>query len=125
MVHRIAAVRLHAVAHLHRYERGRHDDSALPQVDKLAIQAVAAWSSFIAEMQTASASAQLLHRLPAMIRPMRNRALVADLSAARSPCNRNRNRRLVDIQPDESAIFHVVAPPFLRLGAGPSGTILE
>jgi len=37
----------------------------------------------------------------------------------------DRYRRLMDIQPDESAILHLVSPPFLRLGTGQSGATLE
>ena len=123
--HRIAAVRLHPVARLHRDERGRHHDAIMPHLDKLAMQAVAAWSGFIAEMQTPSAGAKLLHQLADMIRAVRNRAPVTDLSATLALCNRDRNRRLMDIQPDEHAILHMVSPPFLRLGTGPSGATLE
>lgn len=39
--------------------------------------------------------------------------------------DRDGDRRLVDIKPDECAILHVVPPPFLRLGASLSGATLE
>src|SRR5690554_4282877 len=60
-----------------------------------------------------------------MICPMRHLAPVANLAAALTARNRNRYRRLMDIQPDERAILHMVSPPFVRLGTGPSGATLE
>ena len=39
--------------------------------------------------------------------------------------SRNGDRRLVDSQPDEHAILHMVSPPFLRLGTSQSGATLE
>ena len=68
---------------------------------------------------------KLLHKLADMIRTVRNRAPVTDLSSALALRNGDRNRRLVDIQSDEHAMLHTVSPPFLRLGSGPSGATLE
>ena len=78
--HGIAAVRLQAIARLHRNERGRHDNAVMPHFDKLAIQAVSAWSCFVAEKQSTSAGAKLLHQLADVIRTVRNRTTVTDLS---------------------------------------------
>jgi hypothetical protein len=123
--HRIAPVRLHPVARLHRNERRGHNDAVVPHLDKLAMQAVAAGTRFIAEMQLRSASGQLLHQLADMIGPVRHRPQVADLTTALALRTCDRDRRLVDIQPDERAILHSVSPPFLRLGTRQSGETLE
>lgn len=104
--------------------RGDHD-AVVPHLDKLAVQAITARPHFIVEMQSTSACGQFLNQLSNMIRPVRNRAPVADLAAALSARNRNRYRRFMDIQPDERATLHMVSPPFLRLGTGPSGATLE
>lgn len=53
------------------------------------------------------------------------RSKVADLAASLALRNRYRNRRLVDILPDERAFLHVVSPPFLRLGTRQPGATLE
>ena len=42
---------------------------------------------------------------------MRDGAEVTDLAASNTFGNRYRNRRLVEIQPDERAILHLVSPP--------------
>ena len=121
----VAPVGLHPVAGLHRDERGRDDHTVVPEVGQLAMQAIAAGPGFIAEVQSAPVGAQLLGQLADMVGAVGERAPVADLTAPFSPCNGHRNRRLVDIQPDEHAILHLVSPPFLRLGASQSGATLE
>ena len=45
-----------------------------------------------------------------MIGPVRNRPPVVDLTATFPPRNRQRNRRLVDIPPDERAYLHALSP---------------
>jgi hypothetical protein len=42
----------------------------MPQLDKLAIQGIAAWARLIAEIQTTFASTKLLHQLADVIRTM-------------------------------------------------------
>lgn len=76
-------------------------------------------------MQPRSTGLQLLDQFADVIRLVRHRPQVANLAAPLTLCNRDRNRRLVDIQSDEHAILHLVSPPFLRLGAGQSGATLE
>ena len=123
--HGIAAVRLHAIARRHRHERWRHNNAIMPQLDKLAIQPIPAWACLAARMQTTSAGAKLLHQLADMIRTVRNRAPVTDLSPTVALRNRDRNRRLMDIQSDEHAMPRRIASPFLRLGTDPSGATLR
>ena len=50
---------------------------------------------------------------------------MADLAAPFALRDRPRDRRLVDIQPDERAILHVVSAPFVRRGARQQGATLE
>jgi hypothetical protein len=50
---------------------------------------------------------------------------MADLTATLTLCDCDRNRRLVNIQPNERAIVHLVSPPFLRLGTGQPDATLE
>ncbi|PIL17962.1 hypothetical protein P775_22270 [Puniceibacterium antarcticum] len=97
----------------------------MPQLDKLAMQAITGWPSLIAEMQTTSASAELLHQLSDVIGPVLNRPPVADLTTTPILCDCDRNCRLMDIQPNKRAIEHLFSPPFLRLGTSQSGATLE
>jgi hypothetical protein len=89
------------------------------------MKAIAAWPCFIAEMQPPSVRRQSFDQLPDMIRAVRNRAPVANFTPAFAVRYRDRNRCLMNIQPDEHAILHVVSPPFLRLGTSQSGATLE
>jgi hypothetical protein len=123
--HRNAPVRLHPVACLHRDERGGHNDAVVPHLDRLAMQAVAAGTRFIAEMQPRSASCEPLHQLADVIGTMRHRPQMADLTTALALRDCDRDRRLVDIQPDERAILHAVSDAFLRPGTSQSGATLE
>lgn len=75
-------------------------------------------------MELVTAGTQFLDKLPKMVGAMRDCAEVTDLAASNAFGNRNRNRRLVDIQSDERAILHLVSPPLLRLGTGSSGATL-
>ena len=50
---------------------------------------------------------------------------MADMRATFPLRNRDRDRRLMDIKPDERATLHVVSPPFLRLGTRQPGAALE
>jgi hypothetical protein len=84
----------------------------MPHLDELAAQAITARPCLIAEMQARSASRQPLYQLANVIGPVGNRSPVPNLTASLTLRNRNRNRRLVDIQPDERATLHVVSPPF-------------
>jgi hypothetical protein len=72
-------------------------------------------------MQPRSASRQLLNQPADMIGPVRHRSKVAHLTTALALRNGDRDRRLVDIQPDEGAILHPVSPPFLRPGTRQPG----
>ena len=65
------------------------------------------------------------HQFARLIRTVRHRSEVADFTAPFALRNLHRNRRLVDIQPDERAILHLVSSPFLRLGARKPGATLE
>jgi hypothetical protein len=56
---------------------------------------------------------------------MGNRPQMPHLTSAFSLRDGDRNRCLVDIQPDEPAVLHVVSPPFPRPGASQSGETLE
>ena len=123
--HSIAAVRLHPVPRLYRNERRRHHDAVMPQFNKLTVKTIPTRPRLVTEMQSTSRCGQLLHQLADMIGPVQNRAPVANLTATFPPRNRDRNRRLVDIQPDERATLHLVSPPFLRHGTRPSGATLE
>ena len=87
--HRIAAIRLHTVARLHRNERWCDHDAVMPHLDKLPVQTVAARPSLIAETQPASARSQLFHQLTDMIRAVRHRPQMPDLPAALSHRNRD------------------------------------
>ena len=118
--HGIATVRLHAVARFHGDERGRDHDAVVTQLDKLSIQAVAAWPGCAAEMKPPPVPRQSFDQLANMIGAVRERAPGANLAPTLALRHRNRCRRLVDSQPDEQAILHAVSPPFLRLGASQS-----
>lgn len=61
--HRVAAVRLDPVARLYGDERGRDHDAVMPHLDELAVQAMAARSGLMAEMQPDAVSAEILHSL--------------------------------------------------------------
>lgn len=50
---------------------------------------------------------------------------MAHLAPTLTPRDRDGYRCLMEIQPDEYAILHLVSPPFLRLGTSQSGAILE
>jgi transposase InsO family protein len=76
-------------------------------------------------MKATPVHAQLLHQLADMIRVVLNCAVVADLLTTLTLCDRDRNRRLVDIQSDEPIIMCLVSPAFLRLGTSQSGATLE
>jgi hypothetical protein len=93
----------------------------MPHPDKLAVQNIAAGTCFMAEVQPRSASRQLLNQFADMIGPVRHRSPVAHLTTAFALRTCDRYRRLVDIQPDESAILHAVPPPVLRPGTRQSG----
>ena len=106
-------------------ERGGHDNAIMAQLKKLAIQPIPAWAGLVAEMRRASAGTKLLHKLADRIRTVQNRAPVTVLSSALALRNSDRNRRLVEIQSGDHAMLHMVSPPFLRIGTGPSGANLE
>ena len=95
------------------------------QLHDLPVKAITARPGLIAEMEPTAAHAQRLHQLADMIRAVRNCPPVADLTATLPLCDRDRNRRLVDIQPYERAILYLVSPPFLKLGTSQSGATLE
>ncbi len=57
----------------------------MSQFNKLAVQAIATWSGFIAEMQVTPTSAQFLYQLPDVVRAVWNCPPVADLTAT-LPC---------------------------------------
>jgi hypothetical protein len=97
----------------------------VPHLDQLAVKTIATGTRFIAEMQPPSVGGQLLSQFTDVIGTMRHRPPVADFAAAFALCNRDRNRGLVNIKPNERAILHVVSPPFLRLGASQSDATLE
>lgn len=123
--HRVTTVSLHPVARLHRDQRRGNYDAVMPHLENLAMKAIAARTRLIAEMQPCPACRQPLRQLAHMIGAVRHRSPVADLPTTFALRDRHRNRRLVDIQPDERAILHLVSPPFLRLGARQPGAILE
>jgi hypothetical protein len=50
---------------------------------------------------------------------------VPHFAASIALSKRHRNRRLMDIQPDQHDILQLVSPPFLRLGASQSGATLK
>uniref|UniRef100_A4WY29 Uncharacterized protein n=1 Tax=Cereibacter sphaeroides (strain ATCC 17025 / ATH 2.4.3) TaxID=349102 RepID=A4WY29_CERS5 len=83
------------------------------------------WPQGPASLEPPSVAARLLGRPADVIGPVRDRAPVPDLAPAFSLRNSHRDRRLVDIQPDERAVLHAVSPPFSRLGTSPSGATLE
>ena len=89
------------------------------------MQVIAARPCFIAETQWTTFNDQLLHQLADVIRAVRNCPRVTDLAAAFVLGDRHRDRCLVDIQPDERAILHLVFRPFMRLGARQPGATLE
>lgn len=108
--HRVAVVRLHPVVRLYGDERRRNHDAVMPQINELAVQAIAARPGLVAEMQTDAVSAELLHQLLDMIGPMRDRPSVPHLAATFPLYDCDGNRRLVDIQPNESTTLHAVSP---------------
>jgi hypothetical protein len=121
----IAAVGLHPIACLHRDERGGEDHAVVTQLDELPVDAVAAGAGLIAEMRRSPLAAQLLGQFADAIGAVGDRAPVAHFTASFPTRDRDRDRRLVDIQPDEHGILHPVSPPFMRPGAGMSGATLE
>ena len=74
-------------------------DAVMSRFKKLAVQAIATWSSFIAEMQAKPISTQLLDQLPDVVRAVWNCPPAADLAATLPLCDRERYRRLMDIRP--------------------------
>ena len=82
----------------------------MPHLDQLAVKTIATGTRFIAEMQPSPAGRQLLGQLANVIGTMRHRSPMADLAASFALCNRDRDRRLVNIKPDERAILHLVLP---------------
>ena len=71
------------------------------------------------------ASRQLLCQRADRIGPVRHRSPVADLTAALALRSCGRDRRLMDIQPDEPAVLHPVSAPVLRLGTRQPGATPE
>ena len=127
----VTPVGLHPVAGFHRNERGSDDHTLVPEAGELPMNAIAARTverfsrSTIAKVQQTPVGTQPPGKLADMIGAVGNGAPVAHFAAASSTRNGHRDRRFVDIQPDKQAILHLVSPPFLRLGASPSGAILE
>jgi len=69
----ITAVRLHAVTSLHGDQRRRDDRAIVPQLDKLAVQAIATGPGLVAEMKPTADSAQLVDQFSYMVGPVQNR----------------------------------------------------
>ncbi|UIJ32834.1 hypothetical protein LV780_17130 [Cereibacter azotoformans] len=92
----------------------------MPEFGQLAMEAMAARPRLVAEMEPPSVAAQLLGRPADVIGPVLDRAPVPDLAPAFSLRYSHRDRRLVDIQPDERAVLHAVSPSFSRLGTRPA-----
>lgn len=81
----------------------------MPHLDKLAVEAIAAGPSLMAEVKPRSACRQLLHQLADLIWPVRHGSPMPDLTATRALGNGNGYRCLRDVQPDKRAMFHPVA----------------
>jgi hypothetical protein len=79
----------------------------------------------MAEMQTRFASRQRLNPLADRVGPVRHHSKVAQLTAAPALRCCGRDRRLVDIQPDEPAVLHPVSLPFWRRGTRQPGATPE
>ncbi len=121
----VSPVGLHPVTGLHRDERGRDNQAIVPEIGQLPVEAIAAGPGFVAEVKLTPATTQLLGQPADVVGAVVDRAPVAKLTAPLFPCDGDRDRRLVDVQPNKDDILHAVSPPFLRLGASPSGEILE
>jgi hypothetical protein len=93
----------------------------MPHLDNLAMEAIVARSSLIAEMQLRPACRQFLNQFAYLVGPVRHRSLVTDFTAPFALRYRHRDRRLVDIQPDKRDILHVVSPPFFKARRPPAG----
>lgn len=89
------------------------------------MQTTAARSGLIAEMQPDAVSAELLHKLPATTRSMRDRPPMSHFAATFPLSDFNRNRCLANIQRDDSASLHPASPPFLKSGASQLGATVE
>src|SRR5579883_1333760 len=96
-----------------------------PSSRQLPMQAITAGAGLVAKAQPSAALGQLLRQLGDLIGAIGDDPQVADFAAPHPFGHRNRNRRLVDIQPYENVILHQARSPCLRLGAGPSGAILD
>lgn len=70
--HRIATVRLHPVARLHRDQRGCHDDAIVAHLSELPVQAIAARPCGKARTQPTAFNSQLRHPLADVIRTVRD-----------------------------------------------------
>ncbi|OJF92803.1 hypothetical protein AX760_22215 [Pararhizobium antarcticum] len=68
---------------------------------------------------------ELVGKLADMIGSVRDCAPMPHFADPVAWRNRQRNCRLVDIQPDKHDILHLVSAPFVRLGASQSGETLE
>ncbi len=86
--HGIAAIGLHPFTRLHRDQGRRHHDAIVPQLDELTIEAIAAGTRLIAEMQPLPAGRQLLSQFADLISTMQHRPPVAEpLKNALRPCS--------------------------------------
>jgi hypothetical protein len=122
---RVTPVGLDPVAWLHRNERRRHHHAFMTKGDQLTIKAISARPSFVTEGQGTSALRQALNQFLDVIGVVEKIAEFADLTAPNALCNRDGDRRLMDIQSNENNIIHQARPPCLRLGAGQPGAILD
>ena len=119
----IAAVGLHPVACLHRDERGGGDHAVMPDLGELPVEAIAAGAGLI--MQQSPVTAKLLGQFADMIGAVENRTQWRT-SPPRSPCAIATEIVALWTSSPTNMVFCIWSlPPFMRLGASPSGATLE
>jgi hypothetical protein len=121
----VAAIGLDPISSLGRNQRRSHDDAVMPASAQQPMQPIATRASLVTDAQPTTAVAQSLCQLQQDLDAVLDNADLADFAVAPTFCDRNRNRRLVHIQPNVSGSIHQACLPCIRLCARAFGTILD
>ena len=125
-IDRIPPVGLDPLTWLSRDQRWRDDGAFVPRSGELSLNSVTAWPGFITEPQFSSRRSQLHGQRLHGSRRIGDLPMLAHFSPQARLGQRNRYRILVHVKADIcDRLRHDPSPLCMRLGTGPSGTILE
>jgi hypothetical protein len=111
---RVTAVGLHPVARLGGDERRRDDDALDAEGCELAVQRVAGRTGLVGDAQPGPGTAEALEQLADRRRVIRDLPVV--LRVAERPSDRDGDRRLVHVEPDEPrTLLHWTGLPHVAL----------